>query len=189
MGPIASDTLPVIFLVCYTAWLVVIWAAKVCCGEMPRRLRAATPASNFSLLFKSILISLIMLFICFLGLNHLWLQNYDFFSKMSVLILLIADTFLLFSIFDAKKVKKVRIWDDNANFFLNVYSLVDLGKWMINVCVCVIIYNNVHVHFIIYWSLQILSCNLCLMVKYWFFFCFAVIVRLLSKKVQGLFRK
>jgi len=45
----------------------------------------------------------------FLGLNHLWLQNYDFFSKMSVLILLIADTFLLFSIFDAKKVKKVRI--------------------------------------------------------------------------------
>ena len=106
----------------------------------------------------------------FLGLNHLWLQNYDFFSKMSVLILLIADTFLLFSIFDAKKVKKVRIWDDNANFFLNVYSLVDLGKWMINVCVCVIIYNKVHVHFIIYWSLQILSCNLCLMVKYWFFF-------------------
>ena len=91
-----------------------------------------------------------MLFICFLGLNHLWLQNYDFFSKMSMLILLIIDTLLLFTVFYAKKVRKVRILENNAIFFLNVYSLVDLCKRMMSVCVSILLFNNVHVHFIIY---------------------------------------
>ena len=90
-----------------------------------------------------------MLFICFLGLNHLWLQNYDFFSKMSLLILLIIDTLLLFAVFYAKKVRKVRILENNAISFLNVYSLVDLCKRMMSVCVSILLYNNVHVHFII----------------------------------------
>lgn len=39
-----------------------------------------------------------------------------------MLILLIIDTLLLFTVFYAKKVRKVRILENNAIFFLNVYS-------------------------------------------------------------------
>lgn len=67
-----------------------------------------------------------------------------------MLILLIIDTLLLFAVFFAKKVRKVRILENNAIFFLNVYSLVDLCKRMMSVCVSIFLFNNVHVHFIIY---------------------------------------
>lgn len=67
-----------------------------------------------------------------------------------MLILLIIDTLLLFAVFYAKKVRKVRILENNAIFFLNVYSLVDLCKRMMSVCVSILLFNNVHVHFIIY---------------------------------------
>ena len=67
-----------------------------------------------------------------------------------MLILLIIDTLLLFTVFYAKKVRKVRILENNAIFFLNVYSLVDLCKRMMSVCVSILLFSNVHVHFIIY---------------------------------------